>query len=144
MNIQQSINQAITATAFLRSQTYAFKEQQQRKQLTRQQNYASKLGSYLDNRAYELEKQLFTEGQNWDDDMRQGTSQQIDTLRAKASEAWDQSMKYREQRAYLGQIDQYAQELEDIGFGSSDERLQKAQAQAQMAAKSKARAKGGK
>lgn len=65
-------------------------------------------------------------------------------MRAKANEAWDEAMKYREQRAYLGQIGQYAQELEDIGFGSSDERLQKAQAQAQMAAKSKARAKGGK
>lgn len=52
-------------------------------------------------------------------------------------------MKHQEQRAYLGQIGQYAEDLEYIAFGSSDERLQKAQAQAQMAAESKARAKGG-
>lgn len=144
MNIQQSINQAITATAFLRSQTSAFKEQQQLKQLKRQQDHASELGSYLNKRANELEKELLTNGQNWDDDARKGTSQQINTLRAKANEAWDEAMKHQEQRAYLGQIGQYAEDLEYIGFGSSDKRLQKAQAQAQMAAQSKARAKGGK
>lgn len=64
MNIQQSINQAVTATAFLRSQTSAFKEQQQIKQLKRQQQHASDLGNYLNTRANELEKELLTKGQN--------------------------------------------------------------------------------
>ena len=144
MNIQQSINQAITATAFLASQSPAYKEHRQKAALERQQKYTQDLAGKLGSRASELEADLIANYETYDEDTRQGTAQQIETLRNKADEQWNKVLDIQGQRAALGEATQYVEELEQIGFGSSDKRLQKAQAQAQMAAQSKARAKGGK
>lgn len=144
MNIQQSINQAVAATAFLVSQSPAYKEHRQKAALERQQKYTQDLAGKLGSRASELEADLIANYETYDEDTRQGTAQQIQTLRNKADEQWNKVLDIQGQRAALGEATQYVEELEQIGFGSSDKRLQKAQAQAQMAAKSKARAKGGK
>lgn len=144
MNIQQSFNQAVAATAFLASQSPAYKEYRQKAALERQQKYTQDLAGKLGSRASELEADLIANYETYDEDTRQGTAQQIETLRNKADEQWNKVLDIQGQRAALGEATQYIEELEQIGFGSSDKRLQKAQAQAQMAAQNKARAKGGK
>ena len=145
MNIQQSINQAITATAFLASQSPAYKEHRQKAALERQQRYTQDLAGKLGSRASELEADLIANYETYDEDTRQGTAQQIQTLRNKADEQWNKVLDIQGQRAALGEATQYVEELEQLGFGSSDARLQKARAQAEIAAKTKkkARRKGG-
>ena len=146
MNIQQSLNQAVAATAFLASQSPAYKEYRQKAALERQQKYTQDLAGKLGSRASELETDLIANYETYDEDTRQGTAQQIETLRKKADEQWDKVLDIQGQRAALGEATQYVEELEQLGFGSSDARLQKARAQAEMAAKTKkkARRKGGK
>ena len=145
MNIQQSLNQAVAATAFLASQSPAYKENRQKAALERQQKYTQDLAGKLGSRASELESDLIANYETYDEDTRQGTAQQIQTLRNKADEQWNKVFDIQGQRAALGEATQYVEELEQLGFGSSDARLQKARAQAEMAAKTKkkARRKGG-
>lgn len=145
MNIQQSLNQAVAATAFVVSQSPAYKEHQQKAALERQQKYTQDLAGKLGSRASELEADLIANYETYDEDTRQGTAQQIQTLRNKADEQWNKVLDIQGQRAALGEAREYIEELEYLGFGSSDERLQKARAQAEMAAKTKkkARRKGG-
>lgn len=145
MNIQQSLNQAVAATAFLVSQSPTYKEHRQKAALERQQKYTQDLAGKLGSRASELETDLIANYETYDEDTRQGTAQQIQTLRNKADEQWNKVLDIQGQRAALGETTQYIEELEQLGFGSSDARLQKARAQAEMAAKTKkkARRKGG-
>ena len=145
MNIQQSFNQAVAATAFLASQSPAYKEHGQKAALERQQKYTQDLAGKLGSRASELESDLIANYETYDEDTRQGTAQQIQTLRNKADEQWNKVLDIQGQRAALGEATQYVEELEQLGFGSSDARLQKARVQAEMAAKTKkkARRKGG-
>lgn len=145
MNIQQSLNQAVAATAFLVSQSPAYKEHRQKAALERQQKYTQDLAGKLGSRASELETDLIANYETYDEDTRQGTAQQIQMLRNKADEQWNKVLDIQGQRAALGEATQYIEELEYLGFGSSDARLQKARAQAEMAAKTKkkARRKGG-
>lgn len=123
MNIQQNLNQAVAATAFLVSQSPAYKEHRQKAALERQQEYTQDLAGKLGSRASELEADLIANYWTYDEDTRQGTAQQIQTLRAKADEQWDKVLDIKGQRAALGETTQYVEELENLGFGSSDVRL---------------------
>ena len=87
MNIQQSLNQTVAATAFLAGQSPAYKEHQQLAALSRQQKHAEEVANTLGKRASELEKEFLTKYETYDEDQRVGTAAQIGVLRDRAEEA---------------------------------------------------------
>lgn len=89
MNIQQSLNQAVAATAFLVSQSPAYKQKQELNALGRKQEGYRQQAIAAQNRAAELEDEMRdpTKWAAMDEQQQAGHKASIDRLNAEANKA---------------------------------------------------------
>lgn len=145
MNIQQSLNQAVAATAFLASQSPAYKQKQELKALGRKQEGYRQQAIAAQNRAAELEDEMRdpTKWAAMDEQQQAGHKASIARLNTEANKAWEEITRLEGERAQRGITQKWIEEMETLGFGAGFERYEAAQTKALLATQAKARSKGG-
>lgn len=143
MNIQQSFNQAVAATAFLTSQSPAYKQQQELKALGRKQEGYRQQAIAAQSRAAELENEMRdpTKWAAMDEQAQAGHKASIEKLNAEAGKAWEEVTRLEGERAQRGITQKWIEEMETLGFGAGFERYEAAQTKALLATQAKARTK---
>lgn len=143
MNIQQSLNQAVAATAFMVSQSPAYKQRQERKALNRKQEGYRQQAVAAQQRAAELENEMRdpTKWAAMDEQQQAGHKASIERLNAEAGKAWGEVTRLEGELAQRGVTSQWVEEMENLGFGAGFERYEAAQTKALLAAQAKAKAK---